>query len=114
MRFTVALFAFVVFAAAAPQSAKIDKYDIEQIFNDEKLFQQYFNCVMGRGQCTPGGQKLKDSIADHVKSGCANCPPERKARAQKMVKFMIAKKASQYEEFEKMYDSEQKLRKLYA
>ncbi|XP_024219737.1 ejaculatory bulb-specific protein 3 [Halyomorpha halys] len=117
MVIVIGLFILTILALAAPLELlppKVDGHDVTQILTDDKLFQQYFDCVMGRTKCTPGGQIVKDGIPAQLKDGCANCPPIRRIGAQIIVRFMIATRCPQYEEFEKKYDPQQKLRKLYA
>lgn len=62
MLFALAIVALAGLAATAPQgSGNIDEYTVQQIMSDDKLYIQYFNCVMDRGKCSPGGQTLKSN-----------------------------------------------------
>ncbi|CAH1395236.1 unnamed protein product [Nezara viridula] len=115
MKFVSALVVLAAFAAADAQSSfKLDGHEIQQVLADDKLYHQYFNCVMDKGKCTPDGQDLKDHIPDHLNGGCANCTPERKERAKTLVRFMVAKKNNDFEEFEKKYDPKHMMRKQYG
>lgn len=40
-------------------TTKYDDIDIEQILNSERLLNNYFECVMERGNCTPDGLELR-------------------------------------------------------
>lgn len=58
----IALFLGVVAVCAA----QVDKYttrydgiDIDQILKSDRLFNNYYNCLMEKGKCTPDGRELK-------------------------------------------------------
>jgi len=65
----VALVAAVGLAAPAD---KLDKYtnkydgvDIDQILASDRLVNNYFNCLMERGPCTPEGTELRGEMKIH-------------------------------------------------
>lgn len=40
-------------------TTKYDNIDVDEILASERLLKNYFNCIMGRGACTPDGEELK-------------------------------------------------------
>lgn len=53
-------------APAAPAAEKLDKYttkydtvDIDNILASDRLVNNYFNCLMEKGPCTPEGTELR-------------------------------------------------------
>lgn len=68
----VAVIAVVVLGLVAMSVAQDSKYttrydgiDIDQILRSDRLFLNYFNCLMDKGKCTPDGRELKRKF---------NCP----------------------------------------
>lgn len=40
-------------------SDKYDNVDVDEILNNQRLYQKYFDCIMGKGKCTADGTELK-------------------------------------------------------
>lgn len=62
MKVIVVLLGLVVALCAAQESKYTTRYDgidIEQILTSDRLFNNYFNCLMDKGKCTPDGRELK-------------------------------------------------------
>lgn len=57
----VALFlvVFVAVAAEDKYTTKYDDVDLDNVLRNDRLFKNYFNCVMDKGPCTPDGAELK-------------------------------------------------------
>lgn len=58
----IALFLGVVVVCSAQQdkyTTRYDGIDIDQILRSDRLFNNYFNCLMDKGKCTPDGRELK-------------------------------------------------------
>lgn len=46
-------------AAPAKYPTKYDNVDVDEILNNDRLFNSYFKCLMETGKCTPEGEELK-------------------------------------------------------
>lgn len=58
----IAVFLGLVVAYCAAQdkyTTRYDGIDIDQILRSERLFNNYYNCLMETGKCTPDGRELK-------------------------------------------------------
>ena len=40
-------------------TTKYDNIDLDEILASDRLLENYFNCIMERGKCTPDGTELK-------------------------------------------------------
>ena len=59
--FVCALFALIAVAAAADEkyTTKYDGVDLDEILKSDRLFKNYYNCLVEKGRCTPDGSELK-------------------------------------------------------
>lgn len=87
-------------------TTKYDGVDIDEILRSDRLFNNYFKCMMEKGKCTPDGSELRRVLPDALKTNCSKCSQKQRDGSDKVLKFLIEKKASQYEELAKKYDSE--------
>nr|AGZ04911.1 chemosensory protein 1 [Sogatella furcifera] len=112
----VCLSTIAVQIQAAPEEAqyttKYDKINLDEILNNDRLFKSYFGCLMG-GKCTPDGQTLRDILPDALETACSKCSDTQKAGTEKVFKFMIEKKPSEFADLEKKYDPNGKYRARY-
>ncbi|XP_075215741.1 ejaculatory bulb-specific protein 3-like [Lycorma delicatula] len=117
MKFVLIASFLVIAVSAKPAdkkyTTKYDNIDIDEIINNERLFKNYFSCIMGTGKCTPIGVEMKDLIPDALANRCAKCNEKQKASTGKLTKFLIEKKPEQFKELEKKYDPEGKYRAAY-
>nr|AXU25085.1 chemosensory protein 6 [Cyrtorhinus lividipennis] len=114
------LFAFAVLLVCAVfvtgQESYPDRYDnidVDEILSNQRLYQKYFDCVMGKGKCTPDGAELKDKIPEALKNECAQCNEKQKKGAEKVLRFLITQKKDDFKLLEEKYDPEGIYRKKY-
>lgn len=59
----VGLFLAVQLVAGKPAgekyTTKYDNVDLDQILRNDRLFNNYYNCLLDKGKCSPDGQELK-------------------------------------------------------
>lgn len=60
-------------ASAQKYTTKYDNINLDDILKSERLLNNYFNCLMERGKCTPDGNELKRTLPDALKTECAKC-----------------------------------------
>nr|APB88038.1 putative chemosensory protein 2 [Lygus hesperus] len=92
---------------------KYDNIDLDEILGNQRLYQKYFDCIRGKGKCTPDGAELKESIPDALKTECAKCTDKQKKGVEKVLRFLIREKADDYKVLEEQYDPEGVYRKKY-
>ncbi|XP_055699156.1 ejaculatory bulb-specific protein 3-like isoform X2 [Phlebotomus papatasi] len=107
MKSLVLFCALIVVALARPQdkyTTKYDNIDIEEILNSERLFNNYFKCLMDKGRCTPDGSELKRILPDALESNCAKCSDAQRRGAERVLRFVIDKKPDQWKQLQEKYD----------
>uniref|UniRef100_T1E2M0 Protein serine/threonine kinase n=1 Tax=Psorophora albipes TaxID=869069 RepID=T1E2M0_9DIPT len=103
--FIVAAFAlFAVVAAQDRYTTKYDGVDLDEILKSDRLFNNYFKCLMDQGRCTPDGNELKRVLPDALKTDCAKCSEKQKSGTQKVVNYLIDNRANQWKSLQAKYD----------
>nr|QYL00058.1 CSP1 [Eupeodes corollae] len=85
-------------------TTKYDNIDIEEILKSDRLFKNYFNCLMESGKCTPDGRELKRVLPDALKTGCSKCSDKQRAGTERVLKFIIENKPEQWKALQEKYD----------
>lgn len=101
--------ALIVCAVARPEekyTTKYDGVDLDEILKSDRLFNNYFKCMMDKGKCTPDGSELKRVLPDALKTDCSKCSEKQRSGSEKVLKFLIDNKPSQWTELQKKYDPE--------
>lgn len=102
------VFAVVVAVAVArPEekyTTKYDGVDVDEILKSDRLFKNYFNCLMDKGKCTPDGSELKRVLPDALKTDCSKCSEKQRAGTEHVIKFLIDNKPDQWESLQVKYD----------
>lgn len=110
--------ALVVFAvalalcAARPEEKKdgekytgrFDSINIQQILSTDRLFRNYFNCLMDKGKCTPEGKELKRLLPDALKTNCEKCTEKQREGVDHVLKHMINKRKEEWKQLQLKYD----------
>lgn len=108
----LAAFVFAVVVAvsvARPEekyTTKYDGVDVDEILKSDRLFNNYFKCLMEKGKCTPDGSELKRVLPDALKTNCSKCSEKQKTGTEHVIKFLIDNKKPQWEELQAKYDPE--------
>ncbi|XP_014277114.1 ejaculatory bulb-specific protein 3 [Halyomorpha halys] len=101
-------------ASADKYTTQYDNIDIDEILSNDRLYKKYYDCLMGKGKCTPDGQELKKNMPDAITTDCSKCSEKQKVGSQKVLKFMLDKKESDYTNLEKVFDPTGTYRKKHA
>jgi hypothetical protein len=59
--------------SAQKYTTKYDNINLDDILKSERLLNNYFNCLMDKGKCTPDGNELKRTLPDALKTDCSKC-----------------------------------------
>lgn len=103
----IALAVAVTLCAARPQTkytTKYDNIDIEQILRSDRLFNNYFKCLMDEGKCTPDGRELKRVLPDALQTNCEKCSEQQRTGTERVVRYLIDNKPAQWDTLRKKYD----------
>lgn len=104
----IALAVAVTLCAARPEkyTTKYDNIDIDQILKSDRLFTNYYKCLLDEGKCTPDGRELKRVLPDALQTNCAKCSEQQRQGTERVVRYLIDKKPTQWEVLRKKYDPE--------
>lgn len=104
----IALAVAVTLCAARPEkyTTKYDNIDIDQILKSDRLFNNYFKCLLDQGKCTPDGRELKRVLPDALQSNCEKCSEQQRSGTERVVRYLIKNKPDQWETLRKKYDPE--------
>lgn len=132
MKLFVATFIVLVGAALAADqyTTKYDGVNLEEILKSERLLNNYYKCLMDTGKCTPDGNELKRRLPDALKTDCSNCKfndktvslithlinhlcffcfigsEKQKEGTERVIKYLIKNRKSQWDDLQKKYDPE--------
>lgn len=96
--------------AARPEegsyTTKYDGVDIDEILKSDRLFNNYFKCLMDKGKCTPDGSELKRVLPDALKTNCSKCSEKQRSGTDRVIRYLIDNKAAQWSSLQAKYDPE--------
>lgn len=111
--FVLVALAIVLVAAEEKYTTKYDNIDVDEILKSDRLFTNYFKCLVDTGKCTPEGRELKKSLPDALKTECSKCSEKQKANTDKVIRFIIDNKPAEWKELQAKYDPEDTYIKRY-
>ncbi|XP_068148121.1 LOW QUALITY PROTEIN: ejaculatory bulb-specific protein 3 [Drosophila tropicalis] len=94
-------------------TTKYDNVDIDEILKSERLFGNYFKCLIETGKCTPEGRELRKSLPDALKTECSKCSDKQKENTDKVIRFILDNKPEQWKQLQDKYDPEDLYIKRY-
>ncbi|XP_043486785.1 ejaculatory bulb-specific protein 3-like [Polistes fuscatus] len=92
------------YVAADKYTTKYDNIDLDQILKSDRLLNNYVNCLLDAGNCTPDGHELKKSLPDALENGCSKCSEKQKAGSEKVIRYLINQRPKLWEKLSKKYD----------
>ncbi|XP_035778664.1 ejaculatory bulb-specific protein 3-like [Anopheles albimanus] len=107
--FVAIVFAVLAVASVAAQdqyTTKYDGIDLDEILKSDRLFNNYFKCLMDEGRCTPDGNELKRILPEALQTNCAKCSEKQRAGAIRVINYMIDNRKEQWDALQKKYDPE--------
>uniref|UniRef100_A0A182NU78 Chemosensory protein 3 n=1 Tax=Anopheles dirus TaxID=7168 RepID=A0A182NU78_9DIPT len=105
--FVAIAFALLALVAAQEQyTTKYDGIDLDEILKSDRLFNNYFKCLMDEGRCTPDGNELKKILPEALQTNCAKCSEKQRAGAIRVINYVIENRKEQWEALQKKYDPE--------
>lgn len=111
MRYCVALVFTICLAVvvARPEEkypSRFDNFDVDRVLRTDRLFHNYFNCLMDKGKCTPEGRELKKLLPDALRTNCEKCTERQRNGTDRVLRFIVQNKKAEWEELRQKYDPE--------
>uniref|UniRef100_A0A1A9V6A2 Uncharacterized protein n=1 Tax=Glossina austeni TaxID=7395 RepID=A0A1A9V6A2_GLOAU len=103
----------VAVIAEEQYTTKFDNIDVDEILASDRLFDNYFKCLVDEGKCTPEGRELKKTLPDALETACAKCNDKQKATVDKVIRFLTEKKPAQWKALQAKYDPSGEYLKKY-
>ncbi|XP_023018664.1 ejaculatory bulb-specific protein 3 [Leptinotarsa decemlineata] len=116
MKSVSTLVLFCVLAVVAAQNGYNSKYnnvDVDKILKNDRVLTNYVKCLMEEGPCTPEGRELRKTLPDALKTGCDKCNPNQRSTAEKVMKYLMTKRAGDWERLTKKFDPQGLYKKRY-
>ncbi|XP_016928731.1 ejaculatory bulb-specific protein 3 [Drosophila suzukii] len=108
MKMIIALFVLglVLVAAEDKYTTKYDNIDVDEILKSDRLFGNYFKCLVDTGKCTPEGRELKKSLPDALKTECSKCSEKQRQNTDKVIRYIIDNKPEEWKQLQAKFDPE--------
>lgn len=114
--FMVTLIALIALASAQDDryTNKFDSIDLEEILKSDRLFKNYYNCLLDEGRCTPEGNELKRVLPDALETSCSKCSEKQRSAAIRAIKYLTENRPSQWKVLLTKFDPENKYLNRYV
>ncbi|XP_061396797.1 ejaculatory bulb-specific protein 3-like [Musca vetustissima] len=105
----IALASMAILAVSAEDkyTTKYDNVDVDEILKSDRLFKNYYNCLIDQGKCTPDARELKKSLPDALKTECSKCSEKQRQNSDKVLRYIIDNKPEEWKVLQAKYDPEQ-------
>ncbi|KAH8402317.1 hypothetical protein KR009_011357 [Drosophila setifemur] len=115
MKMIIALLVLGVALVAAEEkyTTKFDNIDVDEILKSDRLFTNYYKCLIDTGKCTPEGRELKKSLPDALKTECSKCSEKQRQNTDKIIRFIIDNKPEEWKVLQAKFDPEEIYVKRY-
>ena len=85
-------------------SNKFDNFDIDKVLNNNRILTSYIKCLLDEGNCTSEGRELRKVLPDALKTECSKCTSVQKDRSDKVIKFLMKNRSSDYDRLSAKFD----------
>uniref|UniRef100_A0A2M4AWG8 Putative insect pheromone-binding family n=1 Tax=Anopheles triannulatus TaxID=58253 RepID=A0A2M4AWG8_9DIPT len=109
----IALALIATVAAQEKYTTKYDGIDANEILKSDRLFNNYYKCLLDQGRCTPDGNELKRILPDALQNNCAKCSEKQRSGAIHVIDYMIQNRSEQWKVLQQKYDPEGKYINMY-
>uniref|UniRef100_A0A182JTL7 Chemosensory protein 1 n=1 Tax=Anopheles christyi TaxID=43041 RepID=A0A182JTL7_9DIPT len=111
--FIVVALALVGAVAAQKYTSKYDNIDVDEILKSDRLFNNYYKCLLDEGRCTPDGNELKKILPDALQTDCVKCSEKQRSGAIQVINYLIENRRAQWDVLQKKFDPENKYLEKY-
>ncbi|XP_038109885.1 ejaculatory bulb-specific protein 3 [Culex quinquefasciatus] len=121
MKFFIVALALVALVAAQEEegdkyTTRYDNIDLDEILKSDRLFKNYYACLVEEGRCTAEGSYLKRILPEALETNCAKCTrkeiPQRDDGVR-AIKYMAENRAEEWKVLKARFDPENKYVEKY-
>ncbi|XP_055595329.1 ejaculatory bulb-specific protein 3-like [Uranotaenia lowii] len=115
MKTVIIIFALIAVALAQETiyTSKYDNIDVLEIVKSDRLFKNYYNCLLEQGKCPPDAAELKRVLPEALETDCAKCSPKQKESSDKAIEYLSANRPEEWAALKAKYDPENKYVEKY-
>ncbi|KAH8322523.1 hypothetical protein KR074_000843 [Drosophila pseudoananassae] len=113
MLFALLVLGVALVAAEEKYTTKYDNIDVDEILKSDRLFSNYYKCLIDTGKCTPEARELKKSLPDALKTECSKCSEKQRENTDKIIRFIIDNKPEEWKQLQAKFDPEDVYIKRY-
>lgn len=85
-------------------TTKYDNVDVDEVLTSDRLFNNYYKCLIGTGKCSPEGRELKRNLGDALTTECSKCSPKQRANSDKVLRYIINNKPAEWKVLQDKFD----------
>ncbi|CAD6225281.1 GSCOCT00005600001.3-RA-CDS [Cotesia congregata] len=106
---------FFLSSAFSSENISLEKLpkNISVLLKNERLFDQYINCIFDRGPCTSYGERIKEVLPDFFKTDCSNCSEKEKNLIKQTLNFIKENKPNIYKEINEKFKPPRRPKSLF-
>lgn len=105
MKLILVAVALIGFAAAQEKyTNKYDSIDVDEILKSDRLFKNYYKCLLDQGRCTPEGNELKRVLPEALETACAKCSERQRNTSARAIKFLSENRPAEWKVLRAKYD----------
>lgn len=108
MKLIIVLALVALAAAQVPFTNKYDHINVEEILMSDRLFKNYFNCLIDEGACTPEASELKEKLPEALENNCELCTEKQKDTSVKVIRYLIDKRPVEWGVLKTKFDPNNK------
>uniref|UniRef100_A0A0A9YBA5 Putative odorant-binding protein A10 n=1 Tax=Lygus hesperus TaxID=30085 RepID=A0A0A9YBA5_LYGHE len=90
---------------------RYDDVELISILNNDELYIKLFQCLIGRGKCTPDWEILKDALPSALLDNCDKCTTKQKFGTKTLLAHLVHDKPSDMRILEGEFDPDGSYRK---
>ncbi|KAH8233338.1 hypothetical protein KR026_007239 [Drosophila bipectinata] len=113
MLFALLVLGVALVAAEEKYTTKYDNIDVDEILKSDRLFSNYYKCLIDTGKCTPEARELKRSLPDALKTECSKCSEKQRENTDKIIRFIIDNKPEEWKTLQAKFDPDEIYVKRY-
>ncbi|XP_028141528.1 ejaculatory bulb-specific protein 3-like [Diabrotica virgifera virgifera] len=88
----------------AKYTTKYDNVNLEEIVHNDRLLENYVDCLMEKGNCSPDGLELKKNMPDAIETDCSKCSDKQKEGSEYIIRYLIDNKPEYWNPLQEKYD----------